>query len=274
MCLSSRGGVALGSAAGLGSEGSKRLTETDRQTLELLAVVLSSAVGRANEFEALARFEAVYRGAPIGIGILSLDGRITQANDNMLAITGHSSTDDLATEYVANYTHEDDKKLVVEPFLRMVAGEFDSFQVEARTVRKDGSVVWSASAISLVRDAEGNPLFAIDMAQDITDRKLAEIALRENGVRLARIVETQNEAARAGSDLDQVTDITVARTLELTKAEGVTISFLEGDDLVVRASSGNAKGKPGERRPLADSIVSAAVESGGLLIEDAQGTHG
>ena len=47
-----------------------RLGEEDRQTLELLAVVLSSAVSRAAEFEAkraqveaLARFEATYAGA-------------------------------------------------------------------------------------------------------------------------------------------------------------------------------------------------------------------
>src|SRR5581483_9013483 len=59
----------------------ERLNEEDRQTLELLAGVLSEGVSRAAESEAkrkqldaLARFEAIYQGALSGVLVISVDG--------------------------------------------------------------------------------------------------------------------------------------------------------------------------------------------------------
>ena len=58
-----------------------RLNEGDRQTLELLSVVLSAAVSQAAEFEArraqadaLARFRMLFEGASIGIALFPDDG--------------------------------------------------------------------------------------------------------------------------------------------------------------------------------------------------------
>ena len=73
----------------------ERLNEEDRQTLELLAGVLSEGVSRAAEFEAkrrqvdaLARFEAIYHGAITGVMTLSDDGQIVDANPAMCDMLG------------------------------------------------------------------------------------------------------------------------------------------------------------------------------------------
>ena len=61
--------------------------QEDLETLELLSVVLSSALSHAAEFEskrqqveALARFETIYQGAAIGIALISPDGGYLDAN--------------------------------------------------------------------------------------------------------------------------------------------------------------------------------------------------
>ena len=57
---------------------------------------------------------------------------------------------------------------------RMLAGEAESDSREQRLVRKNGSTVWVVSAISLVRDADGNAKHFVSVTQDISESKVAE----------------------------------------------------------------------------------------------------
>ena len=85
-------------------------TDEDCRTLELLAVLLSSAVSvaaereaRREQVEALVRFETIFEQAPIGIGLVSLDGRLVNTNSAMRDISGRSA-EELATRNVLDYT--------------------------------------------------------------------------------------------------------------------------------------------------------------------------
>jgi diguanylate cyclase (GGDEF)-like protein/PAS domain S-box-containing protein len=89
--------------------------------------------------------------------------------------------------------------------------------------------------------------------------------------RLARIVETQRDISAAGLDLDHVMNLIVERAMALTRAEGVMVSLVEGDDLVTRAAHGIAAGTLDSRRSIASSVASHAFTARGtLLIEDAE----
>lgn len=48
-----------------------------------------------------------------------------------------------------------------------------------RYIRKDGSIVWVNLTVSLVRDSLGEPKYFIGLTEDISERKQAEEALRE-----------------------------------------------------------------------------------------------
>ena len=74
------------------------VTDDDRRILDLLAILLASAVSdaaereaRRDQIEALGRFETVFESAPIGIGLVSLDGRLQSTNSAMRDITGRSA---------------------------------------------------------------------------------------------------------------------------------------------------------------------------------------
>ena len=52
--------------------------------------------------------------------------------------------------------------------------------MEKRYIRADGRVVWAISDVSLVRSAKEEPSHFVCQFQDITERKLAEEALRQS----------------------------------------------------------------------------------------------
>jgi PAS domain S-box-containing protein len=47
-----------------------------------------------------------------------------------------------------------------------------------RYIKKNGETIWGSLSVSVIRDREGHPLYAISMVEDITERKRAESDLR------------------------------------------------------------------------------------------------
>ena len=157
--------------------------EREVTTIELLSVVLSAALAHAAEFEAkrdqvdaLARFEATFAGALMGMALLDLDGRILDSNPALQGLLGYSGAE-LLGKRASEFTHPDDRAAGRAAYLQMIAEDRDSVRIEHRFVRRDGAVLWVDSSASLVRDAEGRKSFTIAMIQDVTQRKEAEAAL-------------------------------------------------------------------------------------------------
>lgn len=162
------------------SEQPDAFTQDDVTVLELLSVALSAALSHAAEFEAkreqvdaLARFETVYAGAPIGIALVSTDGQIVESNPAFEDMLGYPS-DELAGTGLRDHTHPEDLDESAKHFAAMMAGEQDFYRQEQRFYRKDGDIVWGQVATALQRDADGEPRFAISMVENITERRMAE----------------------------------------------------------------------------------------------------
>jgi two-component system cell cycle sensor histidine kinase/response regulator CckA len=184
------------------------------------------------------RLLSAWEGSPFGIAFLNADGHIVDSNEAMQSITGYDA-DELALMPVASYTHPDDNPESVASFRRLLAGEIDSYRLEMRLIRKDGGVMWVDSFSTARYDSPGAVRTPVSMVQDITARKLAELALRDQNARLSRVVETQAEIAADDLDLDGVSALVARRALELTAADGAVVSILDGDELVTRAAIGS-----------------------------------
>ena len=161
----------------------KRLTEEDRETMEMLSVVLSAAVSHAAEYEArraeveaLSRFNALFDGASIGIVRSNTDGDVVDVNPAVEEMLGYPAEEMVGVSF-RNFMHQDDLQQSIALFDRMMAGEVDTYQFERRYHRKDGKIIWGQSTAVLERDADGNPRFVHSMIENITERKLAEQAL-------------------------------------------------------------------------------------------------
>jgi len=158
---------------------SEPLNEDDRSTVELVAVVVSAAISRTAESQALARFAAIYQGAPIGIGVVGLDGVFLDANGAMCEITGRT-LDELAAGPVATHLLGEEADEAVARFAALVRGSEDGFRYESRYLRADGEVAWVDATATLLRDAEGRPELVLVMAQDVSARRKAEEQLRHS----------------------------------------------------------------------------------------------
>ncbi len=124
----------------------------------------------------LRHLETVFRLAPVGIGIVGLDGRLILGNQTMRLLLGYDE-DEFAAMPWWEYTHPDDVATNLDLFERSAAGELDHFSMEKRFIRKDGSLMWGELTASMVFDGAGRPEYSIGMVQDITDRKRLETEL-------------------------------------------------------------------------------------------------
>ncbi len=88
--------------------------------------------------------------------------------------------------------HPDDYEQVRQNFGSKLQGK--SMQSEYRIIRPDGSICWIFDRNFPVYDSEGNVLYHVGLAEDISERKKTEEALRVSQARFAGIVEIANDA--------------------------------------------------------------------------------
>ncbi|MFG1843293.1 putative bifunctional diguanylate cyclase/phosphodiesterase [Micromonospora sp. NPDC049175] len=124
-----------------------------------------------------ARFRAVFTGAAIGIGIAGVDGQIIDVNQAFADMLGYS-IEELRGSNVAALFHADDAAGMWELYQELIDGKQDAARVEKRYHRKDGSVVWTDLAVSLIRHGDGRPRFTVAMIEDITQRYELQQRLR------------------------------------------------------------------------------------------------
>jgi len=145
---------------------------TDRKRAELeLARRNRSALQASEE-----RFRTAFHGAPIGIGLVDLDGRWLEVNPALSEMTGHAR-DGLLGRPLEELVHPDDPSPRFHSLQTMLEHELPSRRVEGRYLRASGEAGWALVSVSLVRDAERRPAHFIVQMEDISERKHAELEL-------------------------------------------------------------------------------------------------
>lgn len=129
--------------------------------------------------ESQERFRSAFEHAAIGMALVRPDGHLLQVNPSFCQMLGYSEKELTSTHWQA-ISHPDELEITQEHVNLALAGEIDSFQIEKRYFHKLGHEVWGLLSFSLVRAADGTPLYFISQIQDITKRKLAETSRRES----------------------------------------------------------------------------------------------
>jgi PAS domain S-box-containing protein len=121
------------------------------------------------------RFAGAFEHAPIGVALVSPDGRWLKVNRAICNLVGYSEAE-LLTRTFQDITYPEDLEIDLENVRRMIAGEIRTYQMEKRYVHASGHLVSVLLNVSLVRNSENEPRYFISQIQDITSRKEAEAA--------------------------------------------------------------------------------------------------
>ncbi|MEI6915371.1 MAG: PAS domain S-box protein [Armatimonadota bacterium] len=155
------------------------LTDGDGSVTRLV-FTLSDVTERIRALETIRSSAELFRNAfqysPIGVALVSLEGKWLRINDSLASIVGYSE-DELLTMTFQDITHPADLDTDLSFVRQMVDGEITTYTMEKRYLHKNGHIVWVLLAVSLVRDQDGAPLYFISQIEDITARKTAEMEI-------------------------------------------------------------------------------------------------
>ena len=122
-------------------------------------------------------FHSGFDHSPTGMALTGLNGSLVEVNAAFARMLGFEDPAQLAGQDFARYTHPDDVAANREG-IRMMVEERKPYVAEKRYIRRDGAVVYALMGSTAVLDAVGRPSMLFTQVQDITERKLAEAALR------------------------------------------------------------------------------------------------
>jgi PAS domain S-box-containing protein len=160
-----------------------------------------SARRRAEEelADSEARFRATFENVAVGITHVAPDGRFLRFNKALSRLLGWPA-DELLTKSVQEITHPDDLAFELAEWERLRAGKVDSYSVEKRDLRKDGTIVWIRLTRSCVRKSDGSVDYFVAVVEDISARKHAEeqihLLMREANHRIKNILGLVQAIAR------------------------------------------------------------------------------
>lgn len=209
--------------SGLGLEG--QLSYDDDTSTRLRGVAHNiTGQKRAEESSRLSeeKFRAFFENAGMGMAQVDSDLRFLMVNDRYCQITGYSR-EELLSMTPMDLDHPDEREADHEKLRRLFEVPGWVYDVEKRYVRKDGRVIWVHVTVTLVRDADGNPLQTAAVIEDITSRKEAENKLRESEERLRTVIENSRDGINM---LDLVTGRYVLMSPTQVELTGFTAEIL------------------------------------------------
>ncbi|HEX3616586.1 MAG TPA: EAL domain-containing protein [Solirubrobacteraceae bacterium] len=188
-----RGADVLGTINVMRADPQHPLSEEDRQTLEMISVVLSSVVARAGERDAreaqavaINRFRTLFDGASIGILRLDQKGTALEVNPELALMLG-TTPEEIVGATFSEYLVGADGWRFDSMLEDLAAEKRSSSQLELCCQRASGDEIWVLLRAVLERDVTGAPDSVVAMIENITDRKRAESEL----MRQAEINEFQ-----------------------------------------------------------------------------------
>ena len=169
----------------------------DRAFASMVAQTAALLIWHYQEAEKRIRSEAALRGseerlaatftqAAVGLCEIALDGRFLRVNDALCHLLGRNREELLATD-ILSLSHPDDLAPRTAVFEHVLAtGETGS--IDKRLLLPNGDIVWVNATLSLLKGQSDAPTI-LEVIVDLTDRRRAEKAIRDNEHWLQTLME-------------------------------------------------------------------------------------
>jgi PAS domain S-box-containing protein len=179
------------------------------------------------------RFRTMFETSAVGIGMMTLDRKLLDANPALCQMLG-MAYEEIIGQTPRMVTFPGDYPASTQQFQDLLSGKQDSFWGERRYVRKNGEVFWANVTMSIVRDEQGKPLYLIGMLVDIDEQKLAQENLNESQARFQAMFDNVSVGMSLMSlnrrviTMNQTAQRMVGYTIEeLRDVDPADISYLE-----------------------------------------------
>ncbi|MER2529770.1 MAG: PAS domain S-box protein [Candidatus Competibacter denitrificans] len=121
-----------------------------------------------------ARFRSIFELSPLGIVLMSQrDHRFVQVNRRYCELIGYSP-EELRQMTVIEITHPDDRSQTAQLLKAVSEPSQSGLTLQKRSMHKNGSVHWISLTLDMLTDANDNQPLIIGIAEDITERRVAE----------------------------------------------------------------------------------------------------
>ena len=159
-----------------------RYSEEDKNILMFISEQVAMAIERKRAEEALRESEEKYRtileSIEEGYYEVDLTGNFTFFNDSLCRMLEYSK-DELMGMNNREYMDEKSAKIVYQMFNKIYKTGIPAKELDFQIVQKGGAKKYGEISISLIKDSRNKPIGFRGIVHDITERKRAEIVLKE-----------------------------------------------------------------------------------------------
>ena len=143
-------------AVGLGTDARRRVTRTLRFSER--------------------RFRESMEHSPLGVILMDRAGKWTFSNTVMQEMLGYTQAE-LSRMDIRSLAHPDELEDIWQGWNQLLKGEIDSYKINRRFRRSDGSWLWVHCAVSLARDDSEAPMHFIAQVESLEERRYAAARL-------------------------------------------------------------------------------------------------
>jgi PAS domain S-box-containing protein len=125
------------------------------------------------------KFRKIFEESPFSMAMTGKDLGIIKANSAFCRMLGYEE-EELRSFTFRKFTHPDYVAADEIELMRLVAEEIPAYHTEKQYIKKDGSLIWGSTTISIIRSNNSEILYFLAMVEDITLRKKAETELEKS----------------------------------------------------------------------------------------------
>lgn len=136
------------------------------------------------------KFKSVFDQAAVGITYVdTVTGQLLEANKKYCDLLGYTQQE-IKQKTIQDIVHPDDLEESLVNFKKLKDGIIREYSTERRHITKSGNIIWIRLTISPLWEANTSPTNHIAIAEDVTQRKLAEEAIFKSQKRIASLINT------------------------------------------------------------------------------------
>lgn len=148
-----------------------------------------------------ALFRSIFEQAAVGIAQVSTKGELLMFNQKLCDILGYKREQLMAVNYL-KLTSPQDVNKDIEVMNQIFSNELDECIYEKRFLHKTGKPIWAKVHITVIRNEQKFPRYAVGIIDDISERKKAEEQILKQNEDLIRLNnEMDNFVYRTSHDL-------------------------------------------------------------------------